>query len=255
MKIIAIAPCWNEALLLPFYLRHYERFCDHIVVYDNESSDGSMDILLAHPKVELRKLQTGNEYDENSIIALKTAAYQEQRGKADWVIVGDVDELLWHRDMASFLAGCKGRGENLIRTEAYEMVSETSPNSDRQIWEQITQGIPNPRYSKRCCFAPDLNVVWALGCHSASVTPAPRESGQVLPLLHFKFVGREYAKARYAALDARRSKAMRDSALGIHWAVGPGGVDRQFDLLLAQAKELSFLANPPQSSSPPSAAP
>ena len=30
MKIWAYAICWNEEKILPYYLRHYEKFCDKI---------------------------------------------------------------------------------------------------------------------------------------------------------------------------------------------------------------------------------
>jgi hypothetical protein len=42
--------------MLPYYLRHYERFCEQIVVYDNASDDGSQEIVVSHPLCDLRHI-------------------------------------------------------------------------------------------------------------------------------------------------------------------------------------------------------
>ena len=47
--------CWDEADMLGFFFRHYDPWVDRYIVYDDGSTDGSLDILRAHPKVELRR--------------------------------------------------------------------------------------------------------------------------------------------------------------------------------------------------------
>ena len=43
MKVKVYSICYNEEYMLPFFLQHYS-FAD-IVVYDNESTDNSLEIM------------------------------------------------------------------------------------------------------------------------------------------------------------------------------------------------------------------
>jgi glycosyltransferase involved in cell wall biosynthesis len=54
MKIWAYAICWNEEVMLPYYLKHYEKFCEKIIIYDNMSTDNSRNIIKNHPLCEIR---------------------------------------------------------------------------------------------------------------------------------------------------------------------------------------------------------
>ena len=64
MKIHLYTMCWNERRMLPFFLRHYEQFCERMIVYDNGSDDGSQAIIKAHRLCELREINTHGELDE-----------------------------------------------------------------------------------------------------------------------------------------------------------------------------------------------
>ena len=55
MRIDLYALCWNDADMLGFFFRHYDRFVQRYVVYDNASTDHSLEILHANPKVEVRR--------------------------------------------------------------------------------------------------------------------------------------------------------------------------------------------------------
>jgi hypothetical protein len=45
--------CWDEADMLGFFFRHYDPWVDRYVIYDDGSTDGSLDILRANPRVEV----------------------------------------------------------------------------------------------------------------------------------------------------------------------------------------------------------
>ena len=45
MKIHLYSVCYNEEIILPYYLNHYSKFVDKITVYDNFSTDSSVEIL------------------------------------------------------------------------------------------------------------------------------------------------------------------------------------------------------------------
>ena len=45
---------WNEARLLGYFFRHYDRWVDRYFVHDDGSTDGTLEILRSHPKVVVR---------------------------------------------------------------------------------------------------------------------------------------------------------------------------------------------------------
>jgi glycosyltransferase involved in cell wall biosynthesis len=47
MNIHVYTVAYNEELLMPFFLRHYKRFANHITVFDNESTDKTAELAKA----------------------------------------------------------------------------------------------------------------------------------------------------------------------------------------------------------------
>ena len=45
MKIKVYAICWNEEIMAPYFLNHYQSITKDIVIYDNYSDDKTCDIL------------------------------------------------------------------------------------------------------------------------------------------------------------------------------------------------------------------
>jgi len=48
---------WNEQAMLGYFFRHYDRFVDRYVFYDDGSDDGTRERLQAHPRVEVRRFE------------------------------------------------------------------------------------------------------------------------------------------------------------------------------------------------------
>ena len=45
MRIYAYAICWNEEIMLPYYLHHYEKFVEKIIIYDNNSKSKLINLI------------------------------------------------------------------------------------------------------------------------------------------------------------------------------------------------------------------
>jgi len=80
----------NEEANLPRCLANLERFCDHIVAYDDGSTDRTLQILKSHPKVRHVVSFEKDFYHEtmDRSIALALAALTEP----DWILRIDADE-------------------------------------------------------------------------------------------------------------------------------------------------------------------
>lgn len=93
--ICLITLTYNSEKILPFFLRHYSKFCDKMIFYDNESTDNTASIINSFPNTEVRTFTTNNELNEAAFLEIKNNAWKENRDY-DWQIVVDCDEFLHH---------------------------------------------------------------------------------------------------------------------------------------------------------------
>jgi len=209
--------------MLGFFFRHYDPLVRRYVVYDDGSSDGSLKLLRAHPRVELRSMPQPADPDSYVIsgLALLEQCWKESRGAADWVIVTDIDEHLHHPNLKDYLVACKSQGVTIIPTLGYQMMSEQFPPEDRLLSATLTMGAPDPRYCKLNIFSPNAisAVNFIVGRHGATphgivVAPAHDE----LLLLHYKYLGFEGTRRRYRQYQTRRRKTDLTNEWGVQYS-------------------------------------
>lgn len=166
MKIWAYAICWNEEKMLPYYLNHYSLFCDKIIIYDNESTDRSREIINSYPNTEIRTYKTNNEIRDDIYLKLKHESIYDAKGKADYVIVGDTDEFLYHRDIKNFLM--ENPDYVWYRPAGFQMVSDEFPTDNTLIYDQIRRGVPTSNLCKPILINPNLvdNIEFWPGQHN-----------------------------------------------------------------------------------------
>ena len=115
VRIHLYAACWNDVRVLPFFFRHYDSLIQRYVIFDDGSTDGSLDLLRAHPRVEIRRFAwTHPDSFVLSELAHYDQCWKESRGQADWVIVTDVDEHLYHPRLAEYLQSCREQGVTVV---------------------------------------------------------------------------------------------------------------------------------------------
>lgn len=213
--------CWNEEKILPYFLEHYSRFADRIVVYDNMSTDRSAEIVRAHPAAELRLFDTGDRFDDKANLHIKNTAYRESAGIADFVIAVDTDELVYHPDIKALLAAYREEGVTLPKMTGFEMISLSFPRRPGSIIGQIRLGRENPFYNKRCIFSPELEMNFLPGCHVCTPEGVVRESRAAdLKLLHFHYVGLLKTVVRHKVCKKRLSRFNIDTKAGYQYTWG-----------------------------------
>ena len=94
LKIWVYTFCYNEELILPYVIEYWKPYATKVIVYDNGSTDKSVEILKKYDWIEVRKYDTNNTFDPEKIQQYKSVCYQESIGQADYVMVCDIDEVL-----------------------------------------------------------------------------------------------------------------------------------------------------------------
>jgi len=192
-KIHVYTFCRDEEQILPFFLSHYS-FAEKIIVFlDVHSQDNSASILEAQPNCEIIPFDLDGKYCDNFIMLAKNSQWKMSKGIADWVMVVDMDEFIYHeKDLFKFLNECKEQSVSLPLTRGYEMFSDYLPANNIELTKQIKIGLKNNRFDKQVIFDPNLiiNINYRPGAHRCDPEGCIKYSNfSELLLLHYKYIG------------------------------------------------------------------
>ena len=208
--------------MLPFFFRHYDGWVDRYVIFDDGSTDRTQEMLARHPKVERRPLL--RSHPDSYALSQQTLAdhcWKESRGAADWVILADLDEHLFHPAMGDYLAAAAAAGVTLLPALGFQMVSDRPPRAGELLCEALPFGAPWSQMMKPSIFDPDAiaEINFATGRHTAAPTGRVRlpERDEVL-LLHYKYLGPAATLVRYRELQSRLGQPERDNNWCHKWS-------------------------------------
>ena len=71
------ALCYNEEIILPYFLRHYLQFVDHVTIFDNYSTDSSELIAKKHKNVHVEKYDTNNKVNDDVYLLIKNHCWKK----------------------------------------------------------------------------------------------------------------------------------------------------------------------------------
>lgn len=212
MKIWVYSLMWNERMFLPFYLRHYGAFAERIVIYDHHSTDGSRELARA-AGCEVRDYDAPGIH-EPSVTALYNTCYREAMGQADWVIVADIDEIVYCPDWERIEGMAQRNRARALQCAGYTMLHDAPPADDgRQIWESHRLGIRDEVFDKIAVFRPEIDINYDHGRHHASPSVFP-VAPPSLQLLHYRYWGAEWLRERHMIHAHRMSVDNRINGWG-----------------------------------------
>lgn len=253
-RIHLYATCWNEVRLLGFFFRHYDSIVQRYVIYDEGSTDGSLDLLLGHPKVEVRRFV---RRDPDSFILsefdLFNNCWKESRGFrgspiADWVIICNIDEHLVHPDLGGYLSRCLEAGITAIPALGYQMLVEEFPRPGEHLCETWTRALPDPTDCKLIVFSPTAikEINFAVGGHAAQpagcvVAPARDE----LLLQNYQILGIDYTLERFAELRSGLGPSDHARGWGFHYGWTRDDLARMYAALPEQGVNTAAISEKP----------
>ena len=229
------APVWlyaltlNETRMLGFFLRHYEDWVDRFIFYDDGSTDDTVEILRAHPKAEMRRFE---RLDPSSFVESsrlwQNSVWKEARGQAAWAVITALDEHLYHPRMPAYLEACRTAGVTAIPALGFHMISDLVPPNGAWLAETCRTGMPHEEMSKLSLLDPDAvtETNFRHGRHVAKpegrvVYPEVDE----LYNLHYKFIDKEYLRARHRLLR----KGLRDGDVSNGFGEHYDWTDEEFE--------------------------
>lgn len=126
MKICWITLCKNEMDILPFVRKYWERISADVIVYDNGSTDGSLEYLSNIPYVTIRHFDSNGH---NDIIHknVKEQAYLEYKNDYDIIIITDMDEVFFFDDFKPVSEAFIDGGYNVLMTPIISLCEDFKP--------------------------------------------------------------------------------------------------------------------------------
>jgi glycosyltransferase involved in cell wall biosynthesis len=214
--------CYNEANILPHLLKHYLSFCEFVTILDNNSTDNSVEIVKSFQNTDIIPFDSKNEFHDGLHIKLKNHVWKSSIGIADYVILGDTDEFLYHEDMVNFLINSKENGVTLFKPEGYHMVADIDFNltPTDNLLDSVKHGVRTSVLDKMMMFDCNKieNINYNFGCHNANPTGQIKLSTDTsLKMLHYKFLGLEDHKYKQKIRAERLSDFNKQHGFGLYY--------------------------------------
>ena len=153
--------CYNEIHFVRNFFTAYKD-ADRIILYDSYSTDGTTE-LAESLGATIFQIDTGDQLRDDIFTDIKNNCWKEARGKADWVIIVDFDEIFNRIVKEGDKITCDidltkpyNEGYNIIKPYGYNMISVEAPlDTDDHPFIHSQKGTYHPPAEKLCCFRPD----------------------------------------------------------------------------------------------------
>lgn len=203
----------NEERLMPYLMRHYRQF-SKVFVLESNSTDRTVEIARSLG-AEVWKYEVADEIDDRWFTYLKNTCWK--KSKANWVIIVDADEFVYHRNLTRILRFSQA---TIIQPRFFNMYSDKFPTTTGQIYDEVCMGVEqtSPK-AKMNIFRPQAihAMNYAPGCHEAfPVGKAIVHTETEIKTLHMRNLGIDFVVERNMRARKRNSQLNRDMGWGVH---------------------------------------
>ena len=218
---------WNEERLIQQFIDWYS-FATSITILDNYSTDNTVAIARDN---NCNIIQYGsNQQDNKAMLEIKESCWKNS--DADWVIVCDMDEFIYHPKLLKLLSQTSA---TVIKTIGYQMVS-----IENALAKNIKIGSREPGLDKSICFKPkDIQSMnWEYGCHNCKPIGNVRYLENSVKMLHYSMLGKEAFKLRWLQYRNRMSDWDKSMGTGLHYLWSNEIMDSEFNRYLSTSEKV-----------------
>ena len=236
-RISVYSLCWNEGKLLPHFLNHYSKFANKITIFDNESTDNSVDIIKSFDKCKINLISYNSDNKINDFIYLGIKNNCWKNDPSEYVVVCDIDEFLYTENIFDYLD--KNNFYDVFTPNGYDMVSTTFPMCNTPITQQVIKGFFHLGFCKSVLFKSNMlsNINYQPGAHTSNPIGYKiiTKSCDDLKLLHYKRLSLEYLINRNESLKNRLSEINLKCGAGFHYQHSNDHIVSEFNESLTKA--------------------
>lgn len=212
MKVEVYIMARNESRMIPYLMRHYSQFA-RVIFLEGNSTDNTIE-LAQSLSADVWHYDMPDELDDTTHIKIKNECWKDS--KADWVMVVDADEFIYHPEIMKVLSLSEA---TIIQPTFHNMFSDVFPITTGQIYDEVQLGTADGGIweSKPIVFRPSeiQSMNWHPGSHYCS------PEGNVIigyktgiKILHMRFLSREYVYEHYYQNSHRISKQNKENEYG-----------------------------------------
>jgi FkbM family methyltransferase len=228
---------WNEKHLLNHFFNHYKQ-ADHIYILDNQSDDGSIDIINSYPNTTIISFDTGGNLDDVVHSNMKNNLWKQYSKDCDFVIVQDLDEFVFFpeypNDIKAGLQSFKNKNITICKSNGYHIYcsdNEFKSINDQYLTSSLFNGNREPFnniYDKVQIFSPKYitDINYGLGAHQSDPKGLINLDTESVLLLHYKYVGPTFLKDRYKIV---RQRLLKFNGVGIQYKKSDNEIDIYMD--------------------------
>ena len=121
-----ITLCKNESDIIPYVIPYWKKIADKVVVFDNGSTDGSIELLSDYDWIEVRHFDSNGQNDITQK-EVKEKAYLEYKDKFEIIIITDLDEIFYFNDFKAIQSVFIEKGYDVLATPIFSLCEENKP--------------------------------------------------------------------------------------------------------------------------------
>lgn len=209
--------CYNEEVLLPHTIKHYKTYLPdcNIVIYDNKSTDKSVEIAEAQG-CRVISWNSNNEINDYQYLFIKNNCWKKETG---WVIVCDMDE--WLCVTQEDLENEQNKNVFILTVYGYNMIGESNHINLKDIdLHAIKKSVYFPDENKSLCFyRPAIyEINYNLGAHKCKPIFKTKTmySSKIYINKHMNYLGLPFFVDKMLK-RYERSEKMRAKKLASHY--------------------------------------
>lgn len=214
---------YNEELMIEFFITHYRtKFPNcNIVIYDNESTDNTVNIAKKHG-CEIITYSTENTLTDQKYLDIKNNCWKTSN--TDWNIICDCDELIEVTE--DDILKEETFGTNCFKFNAYSMMN----NLNKVDIPNMKYGFRDILYDKNYLFNKKFfnELNYDPGCHTFK--PIMLKTNNLIfsekpyRAFHYKYLSPQYTIDRNMLFNNRLSDENKSKRWGIQYTFSPESV-------------------------------